>query len=71
MEMDFGYVTQVSQTYAVDMIHILSESLPKRPLRYLYVSGALTERDQTKRPDFIPPHFTPEYCLMRVGPTHP
>jgi len=32
------------------------------PLKFLYVSGAATERDQTKRPGWMP-----EYSLMRVS----
>lgn len=55
-------VTRVCQTYAVDGLRVLSESSPARPLRYIYLSGMLSERDQTKRPT-----FAAEYCLMRVS----
>lgn len=55
-------VTRVCQTYAVDGLRVLSESSPARPLRYVYLSGMLAERDQTKRPV-----FAAEYCLMRAS----
>ena len=32
------------------------------PFRFLYMSGAATERDQTKTPGWMP-----DYCLMRVS----
>lgn len=34
-----------------------------QPFRFLYMSGADAERDQTKTPKFMP-----EYFLMRVNP---
>lgn len=58
-------VARVCQTYAVDGLRILSESSPARPLRYVYLSGMLAERDQTKRP-----LFAAEYCLMRESSIH-
>ena len=33
-----------------------------RPLRFIYFSGALAERDQTRTPRFMPEHM-----LMRVS----
>ncbi|SPO07758.1 uncharacterized protein DNG_10453 [Cephalotrichum gorgonifer] len=54
------YVKLVSQTYAVGFLKVLSECSPAKPFRYLYVSGAAAERDQTKKPMIMP-----EYVLMR------
>lgn len=55
-------VKRVCQTFAVDGLRMLVESSPARPFRYLYVSGKLAERDQTKKPI-----LAPEYFLMRVS----
>ncbi|MBE3048933.1 hypothetical protein IMZ48_41830 [Candidatus Bathyarchaeota archaeon] len=61
--MSTDVVARVCQGYAVDGLRALSDSSPARPFRYLYVSGMLAERDQTKSP-----LFAAEYCLMRVSP---
>ncbi|SPN99734.1 uncharacterized protein DNG_02585 [Cephalotrichum gorgonifer] len=53
-------VKLICTTYAVDALQALSQSSTTKPLRYIYVSGSLAERDQT-----VTPRFMPEYCLMR------
>lgn len=66
--MDFEAVRRVCQEYTMSGLKALfkahdyahDEDAP--PFRYLYMSGAGTERDQTKKPSWMP-----EYCLMRVS----
>jgi hypothetical protein len=66
--MDFATVKKICQDYTMVGLKTISEAREDKatPLKFLYVSGAATERDQTKRPGWMP-----EYSLMRVSlPSH-
>ncbi|KAI1412345.1 putative nucleoside-diphosphate-sugar epimerase [Hypoxylon sp. FL1857] len=57
---EFAEVKRVCQTSTISALKAMHESGVSQPFRFLYVSGALAERDQTKTPK-----FRPEYSLMR------
>lgn len=44
------------------MVQARQDARAKDSFRFMYMSGAATERDQTKKPSFMP-----EYSLMRVS----
>jgi hypothetical protein len=46
----------------IETITKLPRANSAKPFRFLYISGAKTERDQTKKPWVLG-----DYCLMRVG----
>lgn len=62
--MPWDEVRKVCLDYTMAGLETLSK-LPRgdatKPLQFLYVSGANTERDQTKKPWILG-----DYCLMRV-----
>ncbi|KAF6228626.1 hypothetical protein HO173_011797 [Letharia columbiana] len=64
--LDFDEVRRVCQEYtlvglrAIFKAHSEGGSRGAPPLRFLYMSGTATERDQNKTPSWMP-----EYCLMR------
>jgi len=62
--MEFATVKKICQDYTIHGLKTISEARENKstPFRFLYVSGAATERDQTKTPSFMPP-----YSLMRVS----
>jgi hypothetical protein len=66
--MPWDEVRKICVEYTVAGIETLSK-LPRgneaKPLRFFYVSGANTERDQTKKPWVMG-----GYCLMRVSIQH-
>ncbi|RYP83828.1 hypothetical protein DL770_005298 [Monosporascus sp. CRB-9-2] len=57
---DWEVVKRVCQTSTLAGLAAMCEAGPARPFRFLYVSGATAERDQTKTPRFMP-----QYTLMR------
>ncbi len=59
---DSKEVYRVCHTSTMEGIKALRETGPGRPFRFVYVSGAMAERDQTKKPGFL----MGEYMLMRV-----
>lgn len=63
-EMDFKDVKRVCHDYTMLGLKTIDEARGKglEPLRFVYVSGAVAERDQGKRPGWMP-----EYSLMRVS----
>ena len=60
----FDEVRLVCMDYTLTGLHAIFESCgnTSTSFRFLYISGLATERDQTKKPSFLP-----EYCLMRVS----
>lgn len=58
---DFEVVKRVCQTSTLAGINAIHQAGPAKPFRFLYMSGAAAERDQTKTPRFLP-----QYLLMRV-----
>ncbi|GAP87904.1 putative nucleoside-diphosphate-sugar epimerase protein [Rosellinia necatrix] len=56
----FEEVKRVCQTTAIAGLKSMHEAGTATPFRFLYMSGAASERDPTKTPKFMP-----EYCLMR------
>ncbi len=58
----FDEVRRVCQTCTLAGLQAMHESSPSKPFRFLYMSGIAAERDQTKKPDFMP-----EYSWMRVS----
>ncbi|KFA71186.1 hypothetical protein S40288_04697 [Stachybotrys chartarum IBT 40288] len=61
---DFEKVRHVCQTCALAGLQAVAESNPSRPLRFVYMSGSVAERDQTKQPGL----WGADYLLMRVMP---
>ncbi|KAI1269381.1 NAD(P)-binding protein [Xylariaceae sp. FL1019] len=57
---EFSEVKRICQTSTVNGLNAMQEAGPAKPFRFLYVSGAAAERDQTKTPS-----FSPQYSLMR------
>ncbi|KAI0884915.1 NAD(P)-binding protein [Annulohypoxylon maeteangense] len=57
---DFEEVKRICQTCTLAGFNAICESGVSKPFRFLYMSGATTERDQTKTPRFLP-----QYSLMR------
>ncbi|KAI2463331.1 NAD(P)-binding protein [Annulohypoxylon bovei var. microspora] len=57
---DFEEVKRICQTCTLAGLNAIYESGVSKPFRFLYMSGAATERDQTKTP-----RFQPQYSLMR------
>ncbi|KAI1444283.1 NAD(P)-binding protein [Annulohypoxylon stygium] len=57
---DFEEVKRICQTCTLSGFNAIYESGVSKPFRFLYTSGAATERDQTKTP-----RFQPQYSLMR------
>ncbi len=60
---DFEVVRRVCQEYTLTGLRTMSEAGGRKnsiPFRFVYMSGAATERDQTKTPSFMP-----QYSLMR------
>ncbi|KAI1095261.1 NAD(P)-binding protein [Rostrohypoxylon terebratum] len=57
---NFEEVKRVCQTCTLSGFNAIHESGVSTPFRFLYMSGAATERDQTKTP-----RFQPQYSLMR------
>lgn len=57
-------VYRVCHDYTITGIKTMAEARrdAKSPFRFLYMSGATTERDPSKTPSFMP-----QYCLMRVS----
>jgi hypothetical protein len=60
--MDWDYVKHICQDCTLVGLKAIRDAGPSKPFRFVYMSGALAERDQTKTP-----RFKPEYSLMRVG----
>lgn len=62
--MDFATVKKICQDYTLFGLKTIQEAREEgmEPLRFVYVSGAATERDQSRRPSWMP-----EYSLMRVS----
>ncbi|RYP31941.1 hypothetical protein DL767_005482 [Monosporascus sp. MG133] len=58
--LDWEVVKRVCQTSTLAGLAAMCEAGPARPFRFLYMSGATAERDQTKTPRFMP-----QYTLMR------
>lgn len=59
--MDFAEVKRICVDCTVYGVKTMSELKATGPFRFLYMSGNDAERDQTKKPKFMP-----EYFLMRV-----
>ncbi|KAI0193715.1 hypothetical protein EV127DRAFT_478948 [Xylaria flabelliformis] len=57
---DFEVVKRVCHTSAIAGLRSMHEAGTTSPFRFLYMSGAAAERDQSKTPK-----FNPEYSLMR------
>ncbi|KAI0965511.1 NAD(P)-binding protein [Xylaria arbuscula] len=57
---DFAEVKRVCQTSTLNGLRAMHGAGPSIPFRFVYMSGAATERDQTKTPK-----FKPEYSKMR------
>ncbi|KAK4693336.1 hypothetical protein P7C71_g4045, partial [Lecanoromycetidae sp. Uapishka_2] len=62
---DFKEVRRVCQDATLAGLQAMFEARSKagnnaKPLRFMYVSGSATERDQNKTPRYMP-----QYCLMR------
>ncbi|KAI1341755.1 putative nucleoside-diphosphate-sugar epimerase [Xylariaceae sp. FL0016] len=53
-------VKRVCQTSTLAGLRAMHDAGLAKPFRFLYMSGAAAERDQTKTPKYYP-----EYCLMR------
>ncbi|KAH6656867.1 hypothetical protein BKA67DRAFT_532110 [Truncatella angustata] len=53
-------VKRVCQHSTIAGMRAIHEAGPNKPFRFLYVSGVTAERDQTKKPGWLP-----EYTLMR------
>ena len=64
--LEFDQVRRVCHDYTLAGLQALfkahSEGGSTKPLRFLYMSGSNTERDQTKTPSLMA-----QYCLMRVS----
>ena len=63
--MDFDQVRRVCHDYALaglDAIFAAHSDGGSSPFRFIYMSGTAAERDQSKKPSWMP-----EYCLMRVS----
>lgn len=58
--MDFAHVTTVCYDYTMHALKSMA-SLANKPFRFIYVSGILIERDQTKELPYLA-----EYRHMRV-----
>ncbi|KAL2129638.1 hypothetical protein VTI74DRAFT_7495 [Chaetomium olivicolor] len=62
--MPWEHVVKICRDYPVRGLETISQlagsAEGKKPLRFIYVSGALAERDQTKKPMMLG-----EYCLLR------
>ena len=59
----FEETKKVTHDYTMVGVKALSESNKTgKPLRFVYFSGALVDRDLIKEPTFMP-----GYCRMRVG----
>ncbi|KAJ7261741.1 putative nucleoside-diphosphate-sugar epimerase [Mycena haematopus] len=56
----FDEVTRICQTSTLVGLSALHDAGLSRPFRFVYMSGAGTERDQSKKPSWMP-----EYSLMR------
>ena len=56
------YVARICQDTAPAALDAMCEAGVSRPFRFLYMSGVVAERDQTKKPMFMA-----EYGLMRVS----
>ncbi|KFA66239.1 hypothetical protein S40285_05115 [Stachybotrys chlorohalonatus IBT 40285] len=61
---DFEKVRHVCQTCALAGLQAVAESSPSKPLRFVYMSGSVAERDQTKQASL----WGADYLLMRVMP---
>ncbi|KAI1400751.1 putative nucleoside-diphosphate-sugar epimerase [Hypoxylon fuscum] len=57
---DFEEVRRVCQTFTLEGLKAMHQSGVSQPFRFLYMSGAAAERDQSKSP-----RFQPEYSRMR------
>ncbi|KAI1750222.1 NAD(P)-binding protein [Xylaria castorea] len=57
---DFEVVKHICHTSAIAGLRSIHEAGTATPFRFLYMSGAAAERDQSKTPKFMP-----EYSLMR------
>lgn len=64
-KMPLGEVRKICLDYTIAGLETISQ-LPRgneaKPLRFVYVSGANSERDQSKKPMVMG-----DYCLMRVS----
>jgi hypothetical protein len=60
--MAFEEVKRISEEWAVTGLNTMHNSAVNRPFRFIYMSGNICERDQTKVPSFMP-----KYLLMRVN----
>jgi hypothetical protein len=58
--MDFAHVTTVCYDYTIHALKSMA-ALANKPFRFIYVSGILIERDQTKELPYLA-----EYRHMRV-----
>ncbi|KAI0161296.1 NAD(P)-binding protein [Xylariaceae sp. FL1272] len=57
---EFSEVKRICQTSTMNGLNAIQEAGPAKPFRFLYMSGAAAERDQTKTPS-----YSPQYSLMR------
>ncbi|KAI1330738.1 NAD(P)-binding protein [Xylariaceae sp. FL0255] len=57
---DFAEVKRICQTSTLNGLRAMHEAGPAAPFRFLYMSGAASERDQSKTPS-----YKPEYSKMR------
>ncbi|RYO85250.1 hypothetical protein DL766_000106 [Monosporascus sp. MC13-8B] len=57
---DWEVVKRVCHTSTLAGLAALCEAGPAQPFRFLYASGSAAERDQTKKPRFMP-----QYSLLR------
>ena len=62
--MEWAEVKRICIDCTVHGLETMSELRSANPFRFLYMSGLDAERDQTKKP-----HFMPEYFLMRARST--
>ncbi|KAF2008870.1 hypothetical protein BU24DRAFT_359479 [Aaosphaeria arxii CBS 175.79] len=62
--MAFEEVRKICLDDTIGSLNVMVDSNPMKPFRFLYMSGADSERDQTKVPKFMP-----EYFLMRACAT--
>jgi hypothetical protein len=54
-------VARVCQTSTLEALSALRDAGVGRPFRFIYISATAAERDQSKKPSWMP-----EYFLMRV-----
>jgi hypothetical protein len=67
-EMDFVDVTKICSEYTINGLKIMS-SLANKPFRFIYTSGVLIERDQSKSLPFLADYLLMLVCSLLISPS--